>query len=68
MFSVWVFCCHMWALDELQNIPNFARIMSKMICWARRYAERIWGEFFILVRRILGKLPANLSANLDGEF
>ena len=36
--------------------------------WSRRYAERIWGEFFILVRRILGKLPANFSANFDGEF
>ena len=30
----------------------------------RRYAERIWGEFFISVRRISGKLPANF----DGEF
>ena len=38
------------------------------IGWSRRYAERIWGEFFILVRRILGKLPANFSANFDGEF
>ena len=38
------------------------------IIWSRRYAERIWGEFFILVRRILGKLPANFSANFDGEF
>ena len=36
--------------------------------WSRRYAERIWGEFFILVRRILGNLPANFSANFDGEF
>ena len=34
----------------------------------RRYAERIWGEIFILVRRSLGKLPANFSANFDGEF
>ena len=37
-------------------------------CWSRRYAEWIWGEFFILVRRILGKLPANFSANFDSEF
>ena len=29
-------------------------------CWSRRYAERIWGEFFILVRRILGKLLAQI--------
>ena len=38
------------------------------IFWPRRYAERIWGEFFILVRRILGKLPANFSANLIANF
>ena len=36
--------------------------------WSRRYAERIWGEFSILVRRILGRLPANFSANFDSEF
>ena len=41
---------------------------SKTKSWSRRYAERIWGEFFILVRRTLGKLPANFSANFDGEF
>ena len=22
MFSVWAFCCHMWALHELHNIPE----------------------------------------------
>ena len=38
------------------------------IYWSRRYAERIWGEFFILARRTVGKLPANFSANFDGEF
>ena len=38
------------------------------IFWSRRYAERIWGEIFVLVRRSLGKLPANFSANFDGEF
>ena len=32
--------------------------------WSRGSAERIWGEFFILVRRSLGKLPANF----DSEF
>ena len=37
-------------------------------CWSRHYAERIWGEFFILVRRSLGRLPANFSANFDSEF
>ena len=37
-------------------------------CWSRRYAERICCEFFILVRRILGKLPANFSANFDGKY
>ena len=37
--------------------------------WSRRHAERIWGgEFFILARQILGELPANFSANFDGEF
>ena len=36
--------------------------------WSRRYAERIWGEFFILARRNVGKVPANFSANFDGEF
>ena len=36
--------------------------------WSRRYAERIRGELFILVWRILGKLPANFSANFDGGF
>ena len=34
----------------------------------RRYAERIWGEFCILVRRTVGKLPVNFSANFDGKF
>ena len=45
--------------------------LSQLVCpfyWSRRYAERIWGEFFILVRRILRNLPANFSANFDGEF
>ena len=37
-------------------------------CWSRRHAERIWRDFFILVRRILRKLPANFSADFDGEF
>ena len=46
------------------GIPSF----GFPIFWSRRYAERIWGEFFILVRRILGKLPAIFSANFDGEF
>ena len=35
---------------------------------ARGSAERIWGEFFILAWRILGKFPANFSANYDGKF
>ena len=39
-----------------------------LISCARGSAERIWGEFFILVGRILGKLPANSSANFDSEF
>ena len=38
------------------------------MCWSRRFAERIWGECFILVRRTVGKLPANFSANSDSEF
>ena len=40
---------------------------------SRRYAERIWGEFLILVRRnrrkIAGEFPQRiLMANFDGEF
>ena len=35
---------------------------------SRGSAERIWGEFFSWVRRILGKLPVNFSANFDGDF
>ena len=31
VFSVWAFCCHMWALHELHYIPNFTKIISKMI-------------------------------------
>ena len=31
VFSVWAFCCHMWALHELRNIPNFTKIILKMI-------------------------------------
>ena len=50
------------------NVSEFPFNLSNMLFWCRRYAERIWGEFFILVRRILGKLPANFSANFDGEF
>ena len=31
-FSGWAFCCHMWALHELShNIPNYAKMISKMI-------------------------------------
>ena len=37
-------------------------------CWSRGPAERMWGETFNSVRRNSGKLPANFSANLDGEF
>ena len=40
--------------------------MSKY--WARGSAEQIWGDFFNLVRRILGKLPANLIVKFDSEF
>ena len=31
-------------------------------------AERIWVDFKILVRRILGEVPANFSANSTSEF
>ena len=34
-------------------------------CWSRGSAERIWGELFILLRQILGKLPENFSANFS---
>ena len=51
---------------------TFLGHFSVSINWSRRYAERIWGEFFILARRILGKLLANsqriLMANFDGGF
>ena len=30
VFSVWAFFCHMRALHELHNIPNFPKIISKM--------------------------------------
>ena len=49
-----------------RNARAFWPKMAKS--WSRRYAERIWGEFFILARRSVGKLPANFSANFDGEF
>ena len=39
------------------------------IFWSRRYAERIWGELFILVRRISQRiLIANFSALLFQGF
>ena len=52
------------------RFPNYTHrfFSDEPTNWFRRYAERIWGEFFILARRNLGKLPANLSANFDGEF
>ena len=52
------------------TLIEIATILScdRGIYWSRRYAERIRGEFFILVRRILGKLPVNFSAKFDGEF
>ena len=57
---------------KLLNTPNKSlglfclgdRRKILIIIWSWRYAERIWGEIFILVRRILGKLPANF----DCEF
>ena len=52
-----------WATKSSQSTSY-----SGQINWSRHYAERIWGEFFILVRRIVGKLPANFSANFAGEF
>ena len=33
-----------------------------------RFCRADWGEYFILAWQILGKLPANSSANLDSEF
>ena len=52
------------------KISRFKIVQEPLIlCWSRRYAERIWGYFFfILVRRIVGKLPANFSANLMANF
>ena len=51
------------------SVPNFGYsdfLVLKPVhkSWSRRYAERIWGEFFIWVWRIVGKL----MANFDGEF
>ena len=37
-------------------------------CWSRLSAEQNWGDFFHLVWRILGNLPANFSAKFDSEF
>ena len=31
VFAVWAFYFHRWALHELHNIPNFTKIISKMI-------------------------------------
>ena len=42
-------------------------LQRRIIC-SRGSAERIWGEFLVLVWRIFGKLPANVSANFDGKF
>ena len=36
VFSVWLFCCYMWALHELHNSLNFTKTISKMICHSRR--------------------------------
>ena len=60
--------CKIEFLMVLQRVRYKIKVMTHLICWSRRYAERIRGEFFILARRILGKLPANFSANFDGEF
>ena len=35
---------------------------------SRGSAKRIWVESFVLVRRILGKLPTNFSENFYGKF
>ena len=43
VFSVWAFCCHMWALHELHNITNFLKMISKMI-W-KIISKMIW-DFF----------------------
>ena len=53
---------------ECRNQP---RSSGWTIAWSRGSAERIWGDFFGGGGggpRILGKLPANFSANIDGEF
>ena len=50
------------------NIPLLGGIgIPKRECWARGSAEQIWGDFFLLAWRIFGKLPANFSAEFDGE-
>ena len=63
--------------NQLRNRKMALKPCSRAICpivrffapifGARGSAERIWGEFFILVRCVSGKLPANVSANFDGE-
>ena len=59
-------------LSVAGRLAVFSRLLGALSmvrkCWLRSYAERIWGEFFILARRIVGKLPANFSAKFDGEF
>ena len=62
--------------DAISTGFSFSNFLQWIFC-SRRYAERIWGEFFILVRRILGKIAGEflsefgwriLIANFDSEF
>ena len=56
--ATWRFSCHRKRPSSCYGTLN---------SWARGSAERIWGEFYILAWPIFGTLPANASANCDGE-
>ena len=72
VFSVWAFCCHMWALHELHNIPNITKIISKIISkmiW-KLISRMIWHyrETFPLHKEVVGKkddlaFSKNISAS-----
>ena len=51
-------------LHVVRNVVSLAIGIAR----ARGSAERIWGDFFILVWRILGKLSAKFSANFHSEI
>ena len=76
------FCPKILLLQRANGAESFHRSHREIrtrnwsISWSRRYAERIWGEFFILVKLAPANFRKNcrrisqriLMANFDGEF